>query len=52
MANEATDLFMSVIKFSKSLWHIATRLGCLPAILLMTLKAAYLLTGLDALPAN
>jgi hypothetical protein len=47
MAREAIERFISVIRFSSSLWHILTRLGYLVAILLMTRKAAYLLTGFD-----
>lgn len=52
IAKEATDLFMSVMRFSSSDWHIPTKFGCLVAILFITLSAAYLLTGLDELVAS
>ena len=52
MASEATERFMSVIKFSSSFWHMPTRLGYLLAILFITLKAAYLLTGLAEFVAS
>ncbi len=46
MAREATDLFISVMRFSSSPWHIETRLGLMDAIRFMTLRAANLLMGL------
>jgi hypothetical protein len=52
IAREAIERFISVIRFSSSLWHILTRLGYLVAILLMTRKAAYLLTGFDEFVAS
>jgi hypothetical protein len=52
IAKEATDLFISVIRFSSSFWHIPTRFGYFVAILFITLKAAYLLTGFDEFVAN
>lgn len=52
MANDATDLLLSVIKLSNSAWQIPTSFGYYEDILFITLKAAYLFTGLELYDAR